>query len=107
MHVGTFITRMYEEYGLSVKIYTVDEWVAVIDDLTIKASGLVKKNATKKDMERMLSDNGEINDVALDWAELLWNPVNSKGGVFWLAYHLVHNRWYCDDYRSLFCRGHS
>ena len=78
MHVGTFITRMAEEYGLKVKVYTVDEWVAVIDDLTLTASGLVKKNATKKDMEKMLSDKGEIDEAALDWAELLWNPVNEE-----------------------------
>lgn len=54
MQVGTFITRMAENYGLKVKVYTSDEWVAVLDDLTLAASGRVKKNATKADMEAML-----------------------------------------------------
>lgn len=55
MQVGTFINRMMEEYGLKVKVYTVDEWVAVLDGLTLAASGKVKKNATKADMEMMLA----------------------------------------------------
>ena len=59
LQVGTFITRMAEEYGLKVKVYTVDEWVAVIDGLTLSASGIVKKNATKADMEMMLSGGAE------------------------------------------------
>lgn len=54
MQVGTFITRMAENYGLKVKVYTSDEWVAVLDDLTLAASGRVKKNATKADMKAML-----------------------------------------------------
>lgn len=59
LQVGTFITRMAEEYGLKVKVYTVDEWVAVIDGLTLSASGIVKKSATKADMEMMLSGGAE------------------------------------------------
>lgn len=59
LQVGTFITRMAEEYGLKVKVYTLDEWVAVIDGLTLSASGIVKKNATKADMEMMLSGGAE------------------------------------------------
>lgn len=55
LQVGTFIAHMAEEYGLKVKVYTVDEWVAVIDGLTLSASGIVKKSATKADMEMMLS----------------------------------------------------
>ena len=78
MHVGSFITRMFEEYGLQVKVYTVDECVTVIDNLTLTASGFVKKNATIKDMENMLSDMGDINEEALDWSELLWTPVKEE-----------------------------
>lgn len=55
MLVGNFITKMMEEYGLKVKVYTCDEWVAVIDGLTLSASGIVKKNAVQADMEAMLT----------------------------------------------------
>ena len=59
LQVGTFITRMAEEHGLKVKVYTCDDWVAVLDGLTLTASGLVKKNATKADMETMLAGSSE------------------------------------------------
>ena len=52
--VGSFIERMLSEYGLKVKIYTPDEWVAVLDGLTLESAGKVKKNATKADMESMI-----------------------------------------------------
>ena len=52
---SNFITKMMGEYGLKVKVYTCDEWVAVIDGLTLSASGIVKKNAVKADMEAMLT----------------------------------------------------
>ena len=55
MLVGNFINKMMEDYGLKVKVYTCDEWVAVLDGLTLSASGIVKKNAVKADMEAMLS----------------------------------------------------
>lgn len=52
--VGSFIERMLSEYGLKVKIYTPDEWVAVLDGLTLESAGKVKKNAAKADMESMI-----------------------------------------------------
>lgn len=59
LQVGTFITRMAEEHGLKVKVYTCDDWVAVLDGLTLTASGLVKKSATRADMETMLAGPSE------------------------------------------------
>jgi hypothetical protein len=53
--VASFIDRMMKEHGLKVKVYTCDEWVAVLDGLTLKSAGLVKKNATKADMEGMVA----------------------------------------------------
>lgn len=53
--VGSFIERMQNEFGLKVKVYTCDEWVAVLDGLTLEASGKVKKNAVKADMESMIA----------------------------------------------------
>jgi len=52
--VATFIERMKEDFGLKVKVYTCDEWVAVLDSLTLEQSGQVKKAATKTDMEKMV-----------------------------------------------------
>lgn len=53
--VGSFIQRMSDEFGLKVKVYTCDEWVAVLDGLTLTQSGKVKKNAVKADMENMIA----------------------------------------------------
>ena len=64
LQVSTFITRMAEEYGLKVKVYTCDNWVAVLDGLTLTASGFVKKSATKADMETMLAGQSEGSDTS-------------------------------------------
>ena len=53
--VSSFIERMQEECGLKVKVYTCDEWVAVLDGLTLESAGKVKKNAVKADMESMIA----------------------------------------------------
>lgn len=60
--VASFIERMKQNHGLKVKVYTCDEWVAVLDGLTLESAGKVKKNAVKADMESMIAyqrtDNG-------------------------------------------------
>lgn len=53
--VGSFIERMQSEHDLKVKVYTCDEWVAVLDGLTLESAGKVKKNAVKADMESMIA----------------------------------------------------
>lgn len=53
--VGSFIERMQSDYGLKVKVYTCDDWVAVLDGLTLESAGKVKKNAVKADMESMIA----------------------------------------------------
>ena len=53
--VGSFIERMQSEFGLKVKVYTCDEWVAVLEGLTLESAGNVKKKATKADMESMVA----------------------------------------------------
>ncbi len=74
--VGSFIRRMAKNHGLRVRVYTSDEWVAVLDGLTIESAGKVKKNAVKADMESMIaykhktdtanSDEDEDEDVDVD-----------------------------------------
>lgn len=72
--VGSFIERMKEDHGLKVKVYTCDEWVAVLDGLTLEASGKVKKNATKADMESLIAyqrtDKQEEKEEELDNEEV-------------------------------------
>ena len=53
--VGSFINRMQNEFGLKVKVYTCDYWVAVLDGLTLESAGKVKKNAVKADMENLIA----------------------------------------------------
>ncbi|MCQ2298789.1 MAG: hypothetical protein MJZ81_01505 [Bacteroidales bacterium] len=53
--VASFIERMMDEFGLKVKVYTCDEWVACLDGLTLESTGKVKKNASKADMEDMIA----------------------------------------------------
>lgn len=58
---GSFIAA-FAEMGLKVKVYTPDEWVAVLDGLTLESTGKVKKNATKADMESMAGYQREAAD---------------------------------------------
>ena len=44
--VASFIKAM-ADFGLTVKVYTQDEHVAVLDGLTLKSAGQVKKYARK------------------------------------------------------------
>ena len=53
--VVRFIERMQNEFGLKVKVYTCDDWVAALDGLTLESAGKVKKNAIKSDMENMIA----------------------------------------------------
>ena len=53
--VVRFIERMQNEFGLKVKVYTCDDWVAALDGLTLGSVGKVKKNAVKADMESMIA----------------------------------------------------
>lgn len=82
---GSFIAA-FAELGLKVKVYTSDEWVAVLPGLTLETTGKVKKNATKADMEGMegyqkeektvntsaTTDNVDINATysAIDFGEI-------------------------------------
>lgn len=58
--VGAFVEQMANA-GLKVKVYTCDEWVAVLDGLTLEQAGKVKKSATKADMESMISSQRTDN----------------------------------------------
>ena len=63
--VVRFIERIQNEFGLKVKVYTCDDWVAALEGLTLESAGKVKKNAVKADMESMIAyQRTEEVDVA-------------------------------------------
>lgn len=52
--VGSLIKRVKEQFGLDIKIATQDDWVLVLDGITLANAGIIKKNATKDDMKGMV-----------------------------------------------------
>ena len=67
---GSLIERMAAEFGLKVKVYTCDEWVAVLDGLTLESAGKVKKNAVKADMESMIAYQRTDNETETSGAQV-------------------------------------
>lgn len=49
--VNVFEDFVYELYGIKVQVATQDDWVLVLDGITLENAGKIKKGATKKDME--------------------------------------------------------
>lgn len=50
--VNVFEDFVYELYGIKIQIATQDDWVLVLDDITLENAGKIKKQATRKDMEQ-------------------------------------------------------
>lgn len=48
--IKTFADFMMEKFGLKVKVFTCDDWVAVLDGIKLEDVGKIKKGATKADM---------------------------------------------------------
>lgn len=61
--VGSLIQRVKEQFGLNIKIATQDDWVLVLDGITLATAGTIKKQATKADMEGMEGYQREEKDV--------------------------------------------
>lgn len=53
--VAGFIKDMETNFGLKVKIASVDDWVLALDDMTLAKLPDIPKNATKKDMDALKS----------------------------------------------------
>ena len=68
--VASFTDRMAQNHGLKVKVYTCDEWVAVLDGLTLESAGKVKKNAVKADMESMIAYQRTDSDTETPVAQV-------------------------------------
>ena len=66
--VGKFIEAFQSELGLKVKVYTKDNWVSVLDGITLATVREIPKNARKAQMEQYLAyqrdekeEDGEMN----------------------------------------------
>lgn len=56
--VAGFIADMKEEFGLTVKIGSCDNWVLALDNMTLSKLVEIPKNARKADMESLKSKYG-------------------------------------------------
>lgn len=54
--IKTFADFMMEKFGLKVKVFTCDAWVAVLDSITIEDAGKIKKGAVIADMTHLLKN---------------------------------------------------
>lgn len=59
--VGEFINRMHE-FGLKVKVYTSDEWIAVLDNISLTEAGRIKKNCRKAEMNIIIERINELKE---------------------------------------------
>lgn len=70
--VGKFEEAFQEELGLKVKVYTKDNWVTVLDGITLATVREIPKSATKAKMEQFLAyqrddkeeDNAELKNIS-------------------------------------------
>lgn len=63
--VGKFIEAFQSELGLKVKVYTKDNWVSVLDGITLATVREIPKNARKAQMEQFLAyQRDEKEEVA-------------------------------------------
>ncbi len=60
--VGKFIEAFQSELGLKVKVYTKDNWVSVLDGITLATVREIPKNARKAQMEQYLAYKREEED---------------------------------------------
>lgn len=51
--VGSLIQRVKEQFGLDIKIATQDDWVLVLNGITLANAGTIKKGAVLDDMKGM------------------------------------------------------
>lgn len=50
--VNDFEDFVFELYGIKVQVATQDDWVLVLDGITLENAGKIKKSATKADMQQ-------------------------------------------------------
>ena len=60
--VGKFIEAFQSELGLKVKVYTKDNWVSVLDGITLATVREIPKNARKAQMKQYLAYQRDENE---------------------------------------------
>lgn len=108
--VGKFIEAFQSELGLKVKVYTKDNWVSVLDGITLATVREIPKNARKAQMEQYLAyqrdEEEEVTEEAkADEGEYILFVTNeggdsviSKDGTFELVLEQGENKVYLDKY---------
>lgn len=80
--VGKFIEAFQSELGLKVKVYTKDNWVSVLDGITLATVREIPKNARKAQMEQYLAYQRDEKEEVTEEAkadtiqkscEIVWN----------------------------------
>lgn len=75
--VGKFEEAMLKELNLKVKVFTKDDWVKVLDGITLSKVADIPRQAKKSDMESQLSYKRD--DAAVDEAEAVSVPEELVG----------------------------
>ncbi|MDD7134123.1 MAG: WG repeat-containing protein [Bacteroidales bacterium] len=115
--VGSFVSKLYREYGLKVKVFTPDNWVSVLAGISLaKAAGL-KKQISHCEMESYISykkrdyvdDRGKKSVIVGDYVlevkqsghvDVVRIPRNAKGTMTVIAKDLgfkVEEKWNTQD----------
>ncbi|MCF0210932.1 MAG: hypothetical protein HUK18_06465 [Bacteroidales bacterium] len=77
--IGELIKLIKEQFGLEVKIATQDNWVIVLDDITLATAGTIKKQAVRADMEALLASKSEKEDASTQCSETEYLNVGMTG----------------------------
>lgn len=72
--VGKFIEAFQSELGLKVKVYTKDNWVSVLDGITLATVREIPKNARKAQMEQFLAYQRDEKEEVTENS----NAINTK-----------------------------
>lgn len=92
--VGKFIEAFQSELGLKVKVYTKDNWVSVLDGITLATVREIPKNARKAQMEQYLAyqrdeKEEDTEDAKADEVEI---PEEIKG-IPLFDIHMIKVEW--------------
>ena len=95
--VGSFEKAFQDEINLKVKVYTRDNWVKVLDDITLETASKLPNGMTKAKMEAYVSNYATPNrkpkeekcevNIPADKLKLVhkdgkWGFVDTKGNYF-------------------------
>lgn len=115
--VGAFISRIRKQYGLKVKVFTPDNWVSVLDGISLAKAASLKKQISRREMENYISykkhdyvgDKGKKSVIAGDFIlevkqsghiDVVRVPRNAKGTMKTIAKDLgykIEEKWTTQD----------